>query len=114
MAGKTRLGFGGFGVRRTGSFSGKTADAGIVADAFLSTQTTTTGIKKPGIPTGTPQWLQTMLEIIIGRRGNSIEVPKFRTLTFSASPTKAECEALYAYTNDVRQRVEDILTRLDS
>lgn len=70
--------------------------------------------KKPGIPSGTPDWLRTMLEIIVGRRGNAIDAPKFQTLTFSATPTKTECEALYAYLNDVRQGVEDILTRLDS
>lgn len=114
MAAKTRLGSGGYGIRRAGSFASKTADAGIVADAFLSTQTVPTGLKKPGIPSDTPAWLKTLLETIVGRRGNAIEAPKFQTLTFSASPTKAECEALYAYLNDVRQGVEDILTRLDS
>lgn len=71
-------------------------------------------VKKPGIPAGTPEWLKTLLEIVIGRRGNAIEVPEFQTLTFSAAPTKAECEALYSYTNDIRTSVENILARLDS
>jgi hypothetical protein len=71
-------------------------------------------VKKPGIPAGTPEWLKTLLEIVIGRRGNAIEVPGFQTLTFSATPTKAECEALYSYINDVRTSVENILARLDS
>lgn len=113
MAAKTRLGSGGYGVRRTGSFASKTADAGIVADAFLSTQPVSAGLKKPGIPSDTPHWLKTFLEILAGRRGNSIDAPKLQTLTFSASPTQAECEALYAYLNDVRRGVDDILTRLD-
>ncbi|ARO87848.1 hypothetical protein EBAPG3_008760 [Nitrosospira lacus] len=114
MAAKSRPGSGGYGISRAGTFSGKNADAGIVADAFLSTRTVSAGIKKPGIPSGTPEWLKTMLETIIGRRGNAIEVPGFQTLTFSASPTKAECEALYSYTNQIRQSVENILARLDS
>jgi hypothetical protein len=71
-------------------------------------------VKKPGIPAGTPEWLKTLLEIVIGRRGNAIGVPEFQALTFSASPTKAECEALYAYTNEIRTAVENILARLDS
>lgn len=71
-------------------------------------------MKKPGIPDTTPRWLRDWLEILTGRRRNKIAVPLPRTLTFSASPTKAECEALYAYCNDVRSAVEAILTRLDS
>lgn len=88
---------------------------GIVVEAALTTGTVETiRIKKPGIPAGTPEWLKTLLEIVIGRRGNAIGVPGFKTLTFSATPTKAECEALYSYLNDVRTSVENILARLDS
>jgi hypothetical protein len=93
---------------------------GIVVEAALSTAALSTGmattlrIKKPGIPAGTPEWLKTMIELLTGRRGNRIMPPLFRALTFSAVPTRAECEALYAYTNDVRLAVERLITRLDS
>jgi hypothetical protein len=71
-------------------------------------------MKKPSIPDGTPLWLRAMLEIITGRRKNNIPAPAPRTLTFSATPTQAECEALYAYVNDVRNVLEALLSRLDS
>lgn len=70
-------------------------------------------IKKPGIPSGTPEWLKTMMEILTGRRGNRIEAPKFQQLTFSQTPTQAECEALYSYTNAVRAALEQIIARTD-
>jgi hypothetical protein len=72
-----------------------------------------TSIKKPGIPAGTPEWLKTMIEILTGRRGNQIEAPKFQRLTFSETPTQAECEALYSYTNAVRAAVEQVISRMD-
>jgi hypothetical protein len=88
---------------------------GIVVETALSIgMATTLRIKKPGIPAGTPEWLKTMIELLTGRRGNRIMPPAFRALTFSAVPTQAECEALYAYTNDVRLAVERLITRLDS
>jgi hypothetical protein len=114
MAAITRPGSGGFGIRRAGSFSGKTPDAGIVADAFLSSQAASSaGIKKPGIPSGTPDWLKTSLETLEGRRGNAITPPSFQTLTFSATPTKAECESLYAYVNTIQNALEQLLNRMD-
>jgi len=70
-------------------------------------------IKKPGIPNGTPEWLKTMMEILTGRRGNRIEAPKFQQLTFSPTPTQAECEALYSYTNAVRTALEQVIARTD-
>jgi hypothetical protein len=72
-----------------------------------------TSVKKPGIPTGTPEWLKTMMEILTGRRGNRIEVPKFQQLTFSETPTQSECEALYSYTNTVRAALEQVISRMD-
>lgn len=114
MAAKTRLGSGGYAARRFGSFSGKATDAGIVADAFLSSMAVSTALKKPGIPLGTEPWLKTTLEIVLGRRGNRIDVPARQTLTFSATPTKAECEALYDYTNTVRDSLAQLINRLDS
>jgi hypothetical protein len=72
-----------------------------------------TSIKKPGIPAGTPEWLKTMMEILTGRRGNQIEAPKFQRLTFSETPTQAECEALYSYTNAVRAALEQVISRMD-
>ena len=71
-------------------------------------------IKKPGVPNGTPDWLKTIVEIQLGRRGNAITVPSLQTLTFSATPTKAECEALYSYVNDIRSALADLLNRFDS
>ena len=88
---------------------------GTIVEAGLTSGIATTDkIKKPGIPTDTAPWLKTFLEIIVGRRGNKIEIPKFQELTFSATPTQAECEALHAYTNEVREAVNKIITRLDS
>lgn len=105
----TRAGSGGYAVRPLGSFAGK----GAVADPFLPETAPTTG-KKPGIPADAPAWLKTTLEIMLGRRGNQITIPAQRTLTFSVIPTKFECEALYAYTNDVRNALEQIIKRFDS
>jgi hypothetical protein len=70
-------------------------------------------VKKPGIPAGTPDWLKTMMEILTGRRGNRIEAPKFQKLTFSETPTQSECEALYSYTNTVRDALEQVISRMD-
>jgi hypothetical protein len=72
-----------------------------------------TSVKKPGIPSGTPEWLKTMMEILTGRRGNRIEVPKFQQLTFSETPTQSECQALYSYTNTVRAALEQVISRMD-
>jgi hypothetical protein len=71
-------------------------------------------MKKPAIPDAAPAWLRTTIEILCGRRGNRITVPPAQTLTFSASPTKAECEALYAYVNDVRSVLQQVIERLDT
>ncbi len=54
------------------------------------------------------------IEVITGRRKNRITVPSKPTLTFTATPTKAECEALYAYVNSVRDALSSVLERLDS
>jgi hypothetical protein len=116
MASTSRLGSGGYGIRRRGSFAGKTTagtETGIVADAFLSSLVRSTAIKKPGVPKGTPEWLKTTLEIVLGRRGNAVTVPSLQTLTFSATPTQAECEALYEYVNDIRSALEDLINRFD-
>lgn len=116
MAKKTRLGSGGYGTRRTGSFASKAVDLGIVEDLFLAALLAglDTGIKKPGIPSDTPAWLRTMLEIMLGRRGNVVTVPVRQSLTFSASPTQAECEALYDYANALQDALNQIITRFDS
>lgn len=96
------------------SGTGAISMVGIVPDAFLASMTVSTAIKKPGVPTGTPDWLKTTIEIILGRRGNKITPPAEQSLTFSATPTKAECEALYQYTNSVRTAISDLINRLDS
>lgn len=74
----------------------------------------TDGIKKPGIPGDTPAWLKTTLEIYSGRRGNAITIPSKQTLTFSASPTQAECEALDNKLNEVYDTMKKLITRFDS
>lgn len=70
-------------------------------------------MRKPPIPTSAPDWLRTTLEILTGRRRNKIAVPPAQTLTFSASPTQAECEALYAYVGEVRSSLESMVRRFD-
>lgn len=103
-----------FSLQRNRAGTGSTGD-GVIVEPTLTTGTRAgIPIRKPGIPAGTPEWLKTMIEILVGRRGNRIAPPLYRTLDFSASPTKAECEALYSYTNEVREVVEKIVTRLDS
>jgi hypothetical protein len=87
---------------------------GIVPDAFLDSMVVSTAIKKPGVPTGTPEWLKTIIEIILGRRGNKIAVPAQQNLTFSSTPTQAECQALYSYVNQVRDSLDSLVNRLDS
>jgi hypothetical protein len=90
-------------------------NSGIIVESALTDGVTSTiRIKKPGVPNGTPDWLKTILEIVLGRRGNKITAPAEQTLTFSATPTKAECEALYSYVNTVRDSVDQLLNRLDS
>lgn len=71
-------------------------------------------IKKPGIPSGTPDWEKTMFEILTGRRGNAIDIPAAQALTFSSTPTQAECQALLAYVNVIRDAQEKLITRFDS
>jgi hypothetical protein len=89
------------------------SDGVVIESALISKPAEAIHIKKPGIPVGTPPWLKTMLEILTGRRGNRITLPAFRTLTFSAPPTQAECEALYAYINSVRDSLEQLISRMD-
>ena len=101
------------------SVQGNLSKTGTISDGIVVESSLTSGIartirvKKPGIPAGTPEWLKTMIEILTGRRGNRIEAPKFQTLTFSATPTSAECEALYSYVNNVRVVVEQLISRMD-
>lgn len=90
-------------------------NSGIIIESALTDGVTTTiRIKKPGVPTGTPDWLKTLLEIILGRRGNKIAVPAEQNLTFSSTPTQAECQALYSYVNQVRDSLDSLVNRLDS
>ncbi len=86
---------------------------GVVPDGWLTSQKVSSVMKKPGIPTDTPDWLKTMIEILTGRRCNKIAVPPLQNLTFSATPTKAECEALYSYVNDIRASLDSLVNRLD-
>jgi hypothetical protein len=93
---------------------GAISQVGVVIDLWSSSPAVSSAIRKPGIPAGTPAWLKIFLEIIVGRRGNRIAVPPRQNLIFSATPTKAECEALYSYINDVRGSLDALVNRLDS
>lgn len=89
--------------------------ADIVFEEALATVKTQAGkIKKPGIPNDAPQWLKTTLETLMGRRNNKIEIPKAQSLTFSSTPTKAECEALFSHVSEVRSALEQLINRQDS
>lgn len=88
---------------------------GTIVEAALTTGTLQAErIKKPGIPHNAPDWQRTMFEIFTGRRGNKVAVPKTQELTFSATPTKEECEALFNYTSEVRRSLEQLINRFDS
>lgn len=92
-----------------------TVNNGIIVESALTDGiTATVRIKKPGIPAGTPDWLKTTLEIVLGRRGNRVTPPPAQTLTFSSTPTKAECEALYAHVNNVHSALTDLINRFDT
>jgi hypothetical protein len=92
-----------------------TINNGIVFESDLMTgQPVSTAIKKPGIPSGTPDWEKTMFEILTGRRGNAITIPAKQDLTFSSTPTQAECQSLLAYTNTMRDALDQLITRFDS
>ncbi|HEX8874784.1 MAG TPA: hypothetical protein VF780_09165 [Nitrosospira sp.] len=93
--------------------TGYICQIGVVPDGWLASQTVSSVLKKPGIPAGTPDWLKTMIEILTGRRCNKIAVPPLQNLTFSATATKAECEALYSYVNDIRASLDSLVNRLD-
>ena len=71
-------------------------------------------IKKPKVGDEAPEWLKTMMGILSGRRKNAIVQTKEETLTFSATPTKAELESLYLYTNKLRKSLEDFISRFDT
>ncbi len=53
------------------------------------------------------------IDVLTGRRGNKITPPTKATLTFSATPTQAECEALYAYVNNVLRALVSVVNRMD-
>ena len=115
MAILTKPGFAGYGIRRRGSFAGKALDLGIVVDVWINPPGPVfDGPQKPGIPAGTEAWLKTMLEILTGRRGNSIEVPQVPDLTFSATPTQAECQALYDQVKATNEALKKLTERFDS
>lgn len=101
---------------QTNRFSHVSLGGGSTVEIALASPTAaaTPVLRKPGIPPGTPIWLKTTIEILTGRRGNRVEVPKFQALSFSATPTKSECEALYRYINNMRHSLEQIIKRLDS
>lgn len=77
-------------------------------------------MKKSAIPDTqgkpTPAFVSTVketLEVICGRRDNRITLPTMQTLTFSASPTKEECDALNAYVNAWAAVAKALVLRLD-
>lgn len=118
MASKSRLTSSGYGTRRKGSFAGKAVDLGVIVDPFTATSTgvsaKSVGIQKPGIPSDTDPWLKTTFEILMGRRGNKIDVPEIPEITFSATPTQAQCEQLYASLKATRDALNQLKGRFDS
>ncbi|HEU4854956.1 MAG TPA: hypothetical protein VFS89_06665 [Nitrosospira sp.] len=118
MASKSRLTSSGYATKRKGSFAGKAVDLGIVIDIFTATATgrsaKVVGIQKPGIPSDAQPWLKNTLEILMGRRGNGIIVPEIPEITFSATPTQAQCEALYASLKRTRDALNELKGRFDS
>lgn len=88
---------------------------GTIVEAGLTTGIVESArVKKPGIPANAPQWQKTMFEIMTGRRGNKIDVAAQQNLTFSATPTKEECEALYSYLSEVHKSMNQLINRFDS
>ena len=78
-------------------------------------------MKKKNIPdTGgkaTPEFVAAVkdnIEAMSGRRGNKIALPGIQALSFSATPTKAECEALNAYVNEWAKAMSALVARFDS
>jgi hypothetical protein len=75
-------------------------------------------MKKPALPEpgnqGFDDAVRQWLQIVCARRGPGIVAPVDPNLTFSASPTKAECDALYAYTRKVGAALTALLKRLDT
>ena len=75
-------------------------------------------IKKPAIPESwppSPMLLQSMkdsLETVMGRRKNRLSLPAARNLTFSASPTQAQCEALRDYVNEIRTFLSELMENI--
>lgn len=114
MASRTRLSSSGYGTKRRGSFVGKAVDLGVIVDQWYGTGTTRNGIKKAGIPSTAPEWLRTNWEIILGRRGNAIDVPEIPELTFSATPTQAECQALFDHLKATNVALRQFKDRFDS
>lgn len=115
MASKIRPGPCGYGIRRRGDFSGKAIDLGIIIDVWINPPGPVfNGPQKPGIPAGTEAWLKTMLEILTGRRGNAIDVPDIPDLTFSATPTQAECQALFDHLKATNAALRQFKDRFDS
>lgn len=77
-------------------------------------------MKKRSIPdtSGQPtsefvQAVKDNIEVFAGRRKNKITVPTLQTLTFSATPTKAECDALNAYLNAWGAAFKLLVARFD-
>jgi hypothetical protein len=100
-------------IQRNSISAGRINGGITVEPALVVRAAKTISLKKPGIPAGTPDWLKTTMEILTGRRGNRIEAPKFQRLTFSETPTQSECQALYSYTNAVREALEQVISRMD-
>lgn len=77
-------------------------------------------MKKQQIPEtngqATPAFVRAVkdnIEVVTGRRRNALSVPTIQTLTFSSSPTQAECEALNSYVNAWAAAFIALMDRLD-
>jgi len=76
--------------------------------------------RKREIPAGalpTSAWVEAVtdnLQVITGRRRNTIFVPPALNLTISVSPTQVECQALVSAYNQLRTTMAALMARLDS
>lgn len=77
-------------------------------------------MKKSSIPAtqgrATSEFVESVkenIEILTGRRGNKIILPEIQTLSFSATPTQAEYQALNQYINAWTAVMKALVTRIE-
>ena len=75
--------------------------------------------KKLQIPAGTtatPEFVRATrdnIDVITGRKGGKTELPALQNLTFSATPTQAQCQALNSYVNSLIEALQALVGRIE-